>query len=124
MKKIKWVKRIALTLLITVVTFIFTFAIGVKVRAATITVHGVDLIYTNPGEDCSTQITISWHASKYISELTYTEATDTSYKNAQTLTVTGTFDKTSFIYYDVAEFYKCSVTLNDLLPAKNFKTRI
>ena len=93
----------------------FTFVYGsITTVATTLAVNGVDIIYTNPGEDCMSEVIISWHSSDANSKLIYTKATDKNYENATTIEVTGVYDDTSFIYYDVCRFYKCKVELKGL----------
>ena len=114
-KGFKVFKHVFMLLIVfSMVTLLFAFTLNAK--AGNITVKGVDLVYTNPGEDCSTQVTISWHASDKFSTLTYTTKNDASYEHATTIQVTGVYDDTSFVHYDVAKFYKCSVALTDLEP--------
>lgn len=124
MKKVSNVlKRVfSLTIIASLITLLFAFTISVK--ATNITINGVDLVYTNPGEDCSTQVTISWHAQSQISTLIYTVKSDSTYKNATSILVTGVYDDTSFVFYDVAKFYKCSVALKDLEPDTEYIYKI
>lgn len=116
MKKMHFFRKQIIALFLFVALFVLVFSIGLSAKAATIQVKGVDIIYTNPGEDCSTEVTISWHAQSRRSEIIYTEKLDANYERATKKTVLGTFDDTSFIYYDKASFYKCSITLKDLMP--------
>ena len=116
-------KRIvAFTLFVTLFASLVVF--GFAVKAANIDIKGVDIIYSNPGEDCSTQITISWHAKSKYSTLIYTLKSDTYYAYATRVSVTGVYDETSFFHYDVAKFYKCSVPLKNLDPDTEYIYKI
>lgn len=124
MKRItKAMKRVfVLFLTIGLLASLFTFAL--TSRAAEIQTKGVDIVYTNPGEDCSTQVIISWHAKSIRSELYYTLKSDPNYLYATTISTTGVYDDKSFTNYDVAKFYKCSVTLDGLDPDTEYIYRI
>ena len=37
----------------------------------------VDLVYTNPGEDCSQSVRLSWHTTEEKSTVYYSKASDT-----------------------------------------------
>ena len=116
-------KRIvAFTIFATLFASLVVF--GFAVRAANIDIKGVDIIYSNPGEDCSTQITISWHAKSRYSTLIYTLKSDPTYAFATSMLVTGVYDETSFFHYDVAKFYKCSVPLKNLDPDTEYIYKI
>ncbi|MBP5551635.1 MAG: metallophosphoesterase [Bacilli bacterium] len=116
-------KRIMIfTLFATLFASLVVFGFGVK--AANIDIKGVDIIYSNPGEDCSTQITISWHAKSRYSTLIYTLKSDPTYAFATSMLVTGIYDESSFFHYDVAKFYKCTVPLKDLDPDTEYIYKI
>ncbi len=110
----KRMKSICKTLIL--IIFVMLFTSYISVSANEIKIKGVDVIYSNPGEDCSREVTISWHAEKSQSKLVYTLASDPEFAEATEMTVTGTLDNKSFIYFDVASFYKCTVYLTDLTP--------
>ena len=102
-------------------TFIYS---SIRATAAALSVAGVDIIYANPGEDCMTQVTISWHSSETKSKLIYTKAEDKNYEHATEIEVEGVYDETSFIYYDVCKFYKCVVELKNLEAGTNYIYKI
>ena len=84
-------KRIMIfTIIATLFASLVVFSFGV--RAANIDIKGVDIIYSNPGEDCSTQITISWHAKSKYSTLIYTLKSDPYYAYATRVSATGVYD--------------------------------
>ena len=97
---------------------------SLSVSAALVSGRDVDIIYSNPGEDCSTQVTVSWHCKYPTSRLSYTVKSDINYQNAVNVDVTGEFDDTSFVNYDVASFYKCVARLTDLSPDTEYIYRI
>ena len=107
------VRRVLLFLIVSILGF--TLA-NTSANAAVLAVSGVDIIYTNPGEDCMTEMTISWHSSQENSTLTYTLASDKNFENATVINTKGVFDNTSFVLYDVCSFYKCRVDLKNLTP--------
>ena len=113
----KRIKRVLLFLVLALLGFTFLYS---STRAATITVKGVDIIYANPGENCMSEVTISWHSSTEDSKLVYTVASDPNYEQAIEVPVTGVYDETSFIYYDVCKFYKCRVDLKGLQSGTDY----
>lgn len=123
-KSVLVLKRVA-TFAIVFVLLASLFVTILSAKAANnITVKGVDIIYTNPGEDCSTQITISWHAKSARSQLMYTTKNDPNYVYGRTISVLGKYDDTSFTKYDVAAFYKCYAELKDLEPDTEYIYKI
>ena len=113
----KKIRKVLLFLILSLLSFTFLYS---SVNAAALAVNGVDVIYANPGEDCMTEVTISWHSSSASSKLTYTLASDKNYENATVIEATGVYDETSFIYYDVCKFYKCKVELKGLQADTNY----
>ena len=113
----KRIKRVLLFLVLALLGFTFLYS---STRAVTITVKGVDIIYANPGENCMSEVTISWHSSTEASKLVYTVASDPNYEQAIEVPVTGVYDETSFIYYDVCKFYKCKVELKGLQAGTDY----
>ena len=124
MEKLTQVFKRVFTLVIVTSLVALLFAFTLSAKATDISINGVDLVYTNPGEDCSTQITISWHAKAKYSTLVYTLKSDSSYEYATSMRVGGNYDDTSFVHYDVAKFYKCSVALKDLEPDTEYIYKI
>lgn len=116
--------RKVFTFIILSVLLASLFVTALTARAAEIKIKGVDIIYSNPGEDCSTQITISWHAKSRLSQLTYTTKSDPNYAAAKMVQAVGIYDDTSFFHYDVAKFYKCSVALSGLEPNTEYIYRV
>ena len=112
-------KRTILFMVLALLGFTLIYE-SVTVTATNYNVSGVDIIYANPGENCATEVTISWHSSEANSKLIYTKADDVNYENATEIMVEGVYDETSFIYYDVCKFYKCVVELKDLSPDTNY----
>ena len=84
-------------------------------RAATSLVYG---IVTNPGEDCSHEMNISWHAQLGSTNcyVTYTKKTDTAWANATTVYGTNAYcDRFDGIYSKTAsgaDFYESAIFLN------------
>lgn len=109
----KKIRKLVLFFILVVLGFSISYA-SITTFATLLSVSGVDIIYANPGENCMNEVTISWHSSKASSKLIYTTADDKNYEKAKTIEVTGIYDETSFIYYDVCKFYKCRVDLKDL----------
>ena len=85
----------------------------------------ISLIMTNPGEDCSTQMNITWHAKTTGSYVQYTTKDDESFNNKKTVipkeTLLEIYDGTSGS--NVTD-YKCSVTLTDLQPNTDYIYRV
>ena len=124
MKKFPRVMKRIVAFSIFATLFASLVVFGFAVKAANIDIKGVDIIYSNPGEDCSTQITISWHAKSRFSTLIYTLKSDPNYAFATRVQATGVYDETSFFHYDVAKFYKCSVPLKNLDPDTEYIYKI
>ena len=91
----KRMKLICKTLIL--IIFVMLFTSYISVSANEIKIKGVDVIYSNPGEDCSREVTISWHAEKSQSKLVYTLASDPEFAEATEMTVTGILDNTNVI---------------------------
>ena len=68
---------------------IFLFLFVLFLFVPTINVRGeeedVYLIMTNPGEDCSSEMNITWHAKNTGSFLSYTTKDDDSFQNKKTV---------------------------------------
>ena len=124
MKRITKVMKRLFTLVLCLSLIASLCTIALTARAAVITTKGVDIVYTNPGEDCSTEMIISWHAKSVRSEIYYTLKTDINYTFATRISVAGVYDDTSFTNYDVAHFYKCSVKLTGLDPDTEYIYKI
>jgi hypothetical protein len=114
-----WLLKAALGLSLSAA--IFDFGSAAQAAAA-----GVYSIVTNPGEDCSTQMNIGWHADLGCPEfsVTYTKKSDTAWAHAANAEGTyeycdgfdGIYSKTAS-GADISEdaiFFDCAVTLTGL----------
>jgi len=110
------------------------FGFGLAARAATSPmVYG---IVTNPGQNCSTQINIGWHADIAYTNcyLTYTKASDTAWAHAVNVPGTyqycdifdGIYSKTASgqDFYESAIFLDYGVTLTGLEPGANYMYKV
>lgn len=82
----------------------------------------IDLVYTNPGEDSSTEMRVSWHSSSSSCVLTYTTASDTGFSNAKTVSATRTSTPTAF--NGNTSYYKYEATISGLNPGTEYIYKI
>ncbi len=83
----------------------------------------IELIYTNPGQEASTEMRISWHSNSSSSaSVQYTVATDTSFSNAKT--VSGSYTKTPYAFSDNSSYYQFKATLSNLTPGTKYIYKI
>ncbi len=102
-------------------------------HGATSAVYG---IVTNPGEDCSSQMNIGWHANINCTNcfVTYTRKTDTAWTNATTVygtnvycdTFNGIYSKTASgaDFYESAIFLDYGVGLSGLEPNTEYMYQV
>ena len=72
----------------------------------------LSMISTNPGEDSSSQVRISWQSSQANCTIKYTFASDTSFASAKEMNISGV--KNTVTYSGNESYYKYDVNLNDL----------
>lgn len=64
----------------------------------------VELVYTNPGEDCANSVRLSWHTTEEKSTVYYSKAADTEYKHAKKIASTGV--NTPVAFHDGEQYYR------------------
>ena len=99
-------KIIGITLVLLFLVFGF-FCIPVKASMTELS-----MISTNPGEDSSSQVRLSWQSNQASCVIKYTIASDTSFKNATEKTVAGA--KNTIKYSGNETYYKYDVNLDNL----------
>ncbi|MBO7080342.1 MAG: fibronectin type III domain-containing protein, partial [Bacilli bacterium] len=99
-------KIIGITLVLLFLVFGF-FCIPVKASMTELS-----MISTNPGEDSSSQVRISWQSNQASCVIKYTIASDTSFKDATEKTVAGA--KNTIKYSGNETYYKYDVNLENL----------
>lgn len=72
----------------------------------------VDLVYTNPGEDCSSSIRFSWHSSESEVTLLCAKASNESFFLPKKVKCQGVFTPVAF--HDGEEYYQFEAELNHL----------
>ena len=72
----------------------------------------VDLVYTNPGEDCAGSVRLSWHTTEEKSVVYYTKAADTEYKHAKKIKSTGVYTPVEF--HDGEQYYRHEAVIKGL----------
>ncbi len=99
------------------VVFVFTSFCTIKTYAATDigVAKPVELVFCNPGEDCSTQRNFTWHSTKSSATFKITLASDTKFTDAKEFNLVGVYDTTTFKDEKV-KFYKFDLTVSDLTP--------
>jgi hypothetical protein len=107
--------------------------IGLTAGAATMSIYG---IVANPGENCSTQMNLGWHADLAFSNCvaTYTKKSDTTWAHAATVPGTnaycdafdGIYSKTAAgaDYYESAIFRDYGAVLTGLEPDTDYMYKI
>ena len=105
-------KKVFSIFLFLLVLFLFIPVVNVRGEE-----EDVYLIMTNPGEDCSTEMNITWHAKSTGSFLIYTTKDDSSFSNRKTALP----NEEELSIYDgtsggTVKDYKCRVSLKDLTP--------
>ena len=118
MKKFTYMKKIFIFILS--VVSILTLALRSNVNAA---VSAVGMIWTQAGEDSSTELIVAWHSNFNTGTLYWTLDSDTSFANATAISATGVFDNKSY-EYDKVSFYEFKVTVKDLNPDTKYRYRI
>ncbi len=72
----------------------------------------VDLVYTNPGEDCSQSVRLSWHTTEENSTVYYSKASDAEFKHAKKIQSVG--EKTPVEFHDGEHYYRHEVVIKRL----------
>lgn len=113
--------RKKLLFLLPILAIIILVSFTFKVKAASI--NSIDLVYCNPGEDCSTSMRFNWHAKTKSCIFHYTSASDTTFTYETTLIVTGVLNQAK--YSDMSdEFYVFKFQLDGLTPDTNYIYKI
>lgn len=78
-----YLRKLCVLLIVMTLSFIAlsfkTFAVSTK----------ISVIWSNPGEDCSSEVSFAWQSTSEISEFYFTLASDTSFANAKKYVISG-----------------------------------
>ena len=118
MKKLTYIKRIFIYLSFILIAFLITVNANVKAAVAP-----VDMVWTQVGEDASTELMVAWHSNYGEGTLYWTLDSDTNFKNAIEIKAKGVYDNTSY-EYDKVSFYEFKVSVKDLIPDTKYRYRI
>ena len=82
----------------------------------------VDLVYTNPGEDCATSVRLSWHTTEEKSTVYYSKASDTEYRHAKKIQSTGV--NTPVEFHDGEQYYRHEAIIKGLKKDTSYHYKI
>ena len=82
----------------------------------------VDLVYTNPGEDCATSVRLSWHTTEEKSTVYYSKAEDNEYKHAKKIQSTGV--NTPVEFHDGEQYYRHEAIIKGLKKDTSYHYKI
>lgn len=82
----------------------------------------VDLVYTNPGEDCASSVRLSWHTTEEKSTVYYSKAADTEYKHAKKIQSTGV--NTPVEFHDGEQYYRHEAIIKGLKKDTSYHYKI
>ena len=82
----------------------------------------VDLVYTNPGEDCANSVRLSWHTTEEKSTVYYSKAEDTEYRHAKKIQSTGV--NTPVEFHDGEQYYRHEAIIKGLKKDTSYHYKI
>ncbi|MBO4404625.1 MAG: metallophosphoesterase family protein [Treponema sp.] len=82
----------------------------------------VDLVYTNPGQDCAHSVRLSWHTSEENSVVYYSKAEDSDYKHAKKIKSTGV--RTPVEFHDGEQYYRHEAVIEGLKKDTSYHYKI
>ena len=82
----------------------------------------VDLVYTNPGQDCAHSVRLSWHTTEEKSVVYYSKAEDTDFKHAKKIKSTGV--KTPVEFHDGEQYYRHEAVIEGLKKDTSYHYKI
>ena len=82
----------------------------------------VDLVYTNPGEDCAHSVRLSWHTTEEKSTVYYSKASDSDFKHAKKITSSGLYTPVEF--HDGEQYYRHEVIIKGLKRDTSYHYKI
>ena len=104
-------------------TFLFvTFILFCLIPLFAAEVQPVDLVYTNPGENCAESMRIAFHSTESSAVLYWTKASDAGFKKAHKIKLSGTADTADF--HEHEHFYKFGAELKKLSPDTEYIYKI
>ncbi len=103
-----WIVAIALTLAVALSVPMFAGA------AIDTNDNPVNLVMTNPTEDCKTSMMISWHSPLAQCTISYTTADDTEFAKATAVNVDGTAATLDYFDLKADKYYKYAYTITGL----------
>ena len=118
MKKLSIMKKIFIYLFLLI--GVFTIALNASITAAGPT---LDMIWTQAGEDASTELIVAWHGNTPKATLYWTLDSDENFSNAIEIEASGVYDRTAYEYEQIT-FYKFEVIMSDLMPNTSYRYRI
>lgn len=103
-----WIVVVALTLVVALAVPMFAGA------AISTNDNPVNLVMTNPTEDCKTSMMINWHSPLAQCTISYTTADDTEFANATTVNVDGVAGTLDYFDLKAGKYYKYAYTITGL----------
>ncbi len=82
----------------------------------------VDLVYTNPGEDCAHSVRLSWHTTEEKSTVYYSKASDSDFKHAKKISSTGVYTPVEF--HDGEQYYRHEAIIKGLKRDTSYHYKI
>ena len=82
----------------------------------------VDLVYTNPGEDCAKSVRLSWHTTEEKSTVYYSKASDTEFKHAKKILSVG--EKTPVEFHEGEQYYRHEAVIKGLKKDTSYHYKI
>lgn len=82
----------------------------------------VDLVYTNPGQDCAHSVRLSWHTTEEKSTVYYSKASDSDFKHAKKITSTGVYTPVEF--HDGEQYYRHEAIIKGLKRDTSYHYKI
>ena len=82
----------------------------------------VDLVYTNPGQDCAHSVRLSWHTTEEKSTVYYSKASDSDFKHAKKITSTGVYTPVEF--HDGEQYYRHEAVIKGLKRDTSYHYKI
>lgn len=82
----------------------------------------VDLVYTNPGQDCAHSVRLSWHTTEEKSTVYYSKASDSDFKHAKKISSIGLYTPVEF--HDGEQYYRHEAIIKGLKRDTSYHYKI
>ncbi|MBO4404526.1 MAG: metallophosphoesterase family protein [Treponema sp.] len=100
----------------------FICLLGTSAALASAAPEPVDLVYTNPGQDCAHSVRLSWHTAEENSVVYWSKAEDAEFKHAAKLKSKGV--KTPVEFHDGEQYYRHEAVLEGLKKDTSYHYKI